>query len=328
MSDHHALVFFGHVDHELLDRFHYGAVDRLGDDIRPGDLELVAFAAHHLDEDRQLQLAAPDHFDLLGRIGRLEADRNIAEQLAVEAVAQLPRRDILPVPACHGRGIDAENHRHGRLVDGNRRNRDPLLHVGDGFADRDLFDAGETDNVAGGGLVDVDALQPFEGIQLRHPGLVHRRIELAHRHRIADFDPPVEDAANRNASQVIAGIEIRHQQLQRRLGISPRRRHVLHDRLEQGAKVGAGVRGIAAGRSGPGVGVQDRELELFLAGVEIDEQIVDLVQHFKRARVRPVDLVHDDDRRQPPLECLAQDESRLRQRPFRGVDEQHHAVHH
>ena len=42
----------------------------------------------------------------------------------------------------------------------------------------------------------------------------------------------------------------------------------------------------------------------------------------------PVDLVDDDDRRQAPLERLAQHEPGLRQRPFRRVDQQQHAVDH
>ena len=46
------------------------------------------------------------------------------------------------------------------------------------------------------------------------------------------------------------------------------------------------------------------------------------------ARVGPVDLVDDDDRREPALERLAQHEPRLRQRPLGRVDEQHHAVDH
>ena len=52
-------------------------------------------------------------------------------------------------------------------------------------------------------------------------------------------------------------------------------------------------------------GVDDREIELLLGGVEIDEQVVDLVQHFLDARIRPVDLVDHHDRRQPRLQRLA-----------------------
>ena len=43
---------------------------------------------------------------------------------------------------------------------------------------------------------------------------------------------------------------------------------------------------------------------------------------------RSIDLVDDDDRRQPALEGLAQHVARLRQRPFRRVDEEHDAVDH
>ena len=63
------------------------AVDLLGDDVGPRHLQLEAFAAHHLDQDRQLQLAAADDLHLLGRVGRLDADRHVAEQLPVEAIA-------------------------------------------------------------------------------------------------------------------------------------------------------------------------------------------------------------------------------------------------
>ncbi len=89
-----------------------------------------------------------------------------------------------------------------------------------------------------------------------------------------------------------------------------------------------GTAALAARRPGPGVGVEHGEIELLLGRVEIDEQVVDLVEHFLGPGVGPIDLVDDDDRRQPALERLAQDESRLRQRPFRRVHQQHHAVDH
>ena len=95
-----------------------------------------------------------------------------------------------------------------------------------------------------------------------------------------------------------------------------------------GRRSSPGVVRIARRRADPRVGVEHRKIELVLGRVEIDEQVVDLVQHFLRARIGPVDLVDDDDRRQPALERLAQHEPRLRQRPFRRVDEQHHAVDH
>ena len=122
----------------------------LGDDLRARHLQLVAFAPHHLDQDRELQLAAAEDLDLLGRVGVLDLQRHVAEQLALQPLAQVTRGHELPIAPGHRRRVDAEDHRHGRLVDGDRRNRDPMLGVGDGLADGDVFDAGQADDVAGG----------------------------------------------------------------------------------------------------------------------------------------------------------------------------------
>ena len=218
--------------------------------------------------------------------------------------------------------------RHRGFVDRDRRNRDLVLHVGDRLADRDVLDSGQTDDVAGGGFLDVDPLEAVERIELGDLGVLDRGVELDHRHGIADLDPAVEDAPDRDAADVVARIQVRDQQLQRRVGVAARRRHVLDDRVEQRPQVFARRFRIEARRADPGVGVQHRKIELILAGVEIDEQVVDLVQHFRDPRVGPVDLVDHHDRRQPALERLAQHEAGLRQRPFRRVDQQHHSVDH
>ena len=201
-------------------------------------------------------------------------------------------------------------------------------HVGDGFADGDVLDAGEADDVAGGGVGDVDAAQALEGEELRHLRLLHPAVELADRNRIADFDPAVEHAPDGDASQVVAGVEVGHEHLQRRLGIAPRRRHAVDDDVEERPQILARLVHFHARRPGPGAGVDDGEVDLLVVGVEIDEEVVDLVEDFLRPRVRPIDLVDDDDRRQPPLERLAQDEPGLGQRPLGSVDEQQHAIDH
>ena len=79
---------------------------------------------------------------------------------------------------------------------------------------------------------------------------------------------------------------------------------------------------------GPRVAVDDRELDLALVGVEVEEELVDLVHDLLDPRVGPVDLVDDEQHRKPPLERLSQDEARLRQRPLARIDEEQHAVDH
>ena len=65
-----------------------------------------------------------------------------------------------------------------------------------------------------------------------------------------------------------------------------------------------------------------------LVGVEVEEQLVDLVDHLRHTGVGAVDLVDDEDHREAGLERLAQHEPGLGQRPLGRVDEQQHAVDH
>ena len=103
---------------------------------------------------------------------------------------------------------------------------------------------------------------------------------------------------------------------------------MVDDRVEERPEIRPGSVGRQARRAGARARVQHGEVDLLLGRVEVDEEVVDLVEHLLDARVRPVDLVDDDDRREPALECLAQHEARLRQRPLGGVDEEQHAVDH
>ena len=66
--------------------------DVLDDDLGTAGLELVALAAHGLDEHRELQLTTAGDLDHVGRVGVLEADRLVAELLALEPVADSPVR--------------------------------------------------------------------------------------------------------------------------------------------------------------------------------------------------------------------------------------------
>ena len=91
-----------------------------------------------------------------------------------------------------------------------------------------------------------------------------------------------------------------------------------------GAPASYSKRGDARAR----VAVDDRELDLLLVGVEVEEQLVHLVDHLGHARVGAIDLVDDEDHRQARLQRLAQHEARLRQRALGGVHEQQHPVDH
>jgi len=72
-----------HVEHQVLHRLEELAVDRPGDDLRFGDLHLVALTAHRLDEDGELQLAAAADLGAVGGAGVDQADRDVAEDLPI-----------------------------------------------------------------------------------------------------------------------------------------------------------------------------------------------------------------------------------------------------
>ena len=65
-----------------------------------------------------------------------------------------------------------------------------------------------------------------------------------------------------------------------------------------------------------------------LVGVEIEEEVLDLVDDLVDPGVGPVHLVHHQDHGQSGLEGLAQDEPGLGQRALRGVDQEQDTVHH
>ena len=169
--------------------------DVLGDDVGPRHLQLVAFAPHHLDENGQLQLAAADHLHLFRRCPcpRLAATRCRA---ARESSRSRRFRDVTYWPSRPAIGdvltpkiIDTVGSSTGMRGMATR-----CSGLGDRLADRDVLDAGETDDVAGGRLLDLHALQAVEHEQLGDPCLLGAPVELQHRHRVVQADRAVEDA--------------------------------------------------------------------------------------------------------------------------------------
>ena len=126
----------------------------LRDDLRLADGHLEALAPHHLDEHRQLQLAAALHLPRVGPLGRQHAQRDVADQLRVEAVLQQPRghlrASLLPGER---RGVDADRDRQRRVVDVDHRQRARVLRVGERLADRHVGEAGYRDDLARPGLL-------------------------------------------------------------------------------------------------------------------------------------------------------------------------------
>ena len=101
-----------------------------------------------------------------------------------------------------------------------------------------------------------------------------------------------------------------------------------NDEVEQRPEIFGVLVQISFGNAGTGIGIDDRELELFLCGIEVDKQVVNFVEDLGNARIRTVDFVDADNRWQPSFQSFFQHKPCLWQRTFRGIDEEHDTVHH
>src|SRR5262249_3651024 len=152
-------VVLWHVDQQLLHRLLDAAVPVAQHDGGLRHLELEAFASHGLDQHRELELAPPDDPEGVHGVRFLDADADVAPALREQPLAPLAGCDAAPAATRPRARVDAEDHRDGRLVDADRRQRRGPLAIRDGVADRDVLDPGDRDDVAGEGLLEVDALQ-------------------------------------------------------------------------------------------------------------------------------------------------------------------------
>jgi hypothetical protein len=146
------------------------------DDARAADGELEAFAAHGLDQDAELQLAAAGDFEGIGFV----ADR-------VTLMATLPsasrsrrsrmtrRLHLVAFLAGERAVVDAEGHGQRRRVD--RLGVDRLGHLGiaDGVGDGRGGQTRDGDDVARLSFIDRHALEAAEGQHLGDAALLDNR---------------------------------------------------------------------------------------------------------------------------------------------------------
>ncbi len=198
----------GDVDGEVLDGLHELAVDFPGDDFRAADHELKAFAAHHLDEDGELELAAAEDLKAVGAAGLFDANGDVGEELFFEALAQIAGGDPLAFATDHRRVVDGELHGDGGLVDDDGRQRRGVLGAGDGFADGDAFDAGDGDDVVDLGGFDIDALEAHEAEELGDAGLLEGAVAFGDGDVVAGVQGSLEDAGDGEAAEVVGVVEV------------------------------------------------------------------------------------------------------------------------
>ena len=231
----HAHESFGNIDGEVFDRFHQLArfFVVLGDDLRLAHHQFITLAAHHLDQNRKLQLAAAENLERVRAARLFHAQRDVGEQFLIQPLAQVARSNVVAFASAKRRSVDGEQHRNRRLVDDDRRERRGILRAGNGFSNRDAFDARDGNNVAERCLRNVGALQAREAEELGDLCLVKCPVALGDGNVFARLHGPGKNAGNGQAPQVVAVIEVSDQNLKRPVSISLRRGNGIDDRVKQ-----------------------------------------------------------------------------------------------
>ena len=317
------------VDHDLFVRLELLAVGALfEDDPRLRDHQLVALAAHGLDEHGQVQLAAARDLEGVGRFGLVHAQRDVGLHLFEQALAQVARGDELALRAGERAVVRDELHLHGRLFDVEQRQHDRAQRLGDRLADGELLHAGDGADVAGGGLGELEALERLVAEDLRDAELLALAVAVDEQRAVALAHAPGFDAADGDVAEVVVVVERGHAHRQRRVTSAAGGGTFSRIRSSSGAEVLALVLEILHRPALAARGVDDREVELRVGRAERAEEIEGRVDGALGIAARAVDLVDDQDRAQAQRERLAGHEAGLRHRPFVGVDEQADRVDH
>src|SRR5690606_36098656 len=327
---HHAAlmaVFDIHGQHFI--GFHALAVDLLEHDARTGNRQLIAFAAHVLDQNGQVQFATAADFEDRFVRGVIHAQRHVRLELQLEPFANLAAGDELSFAPGQRRGVHHEVHGERGFVNAQHRQRFGLGRIHDGAADAQIFNAVDQHDVAGLRLVHQFALQALELHHLVHAALegLALRAEL-HEHILRCAQTAAVNAAHADLANVAVVVQRDDLHLQGGIGIILALRNILQYRLEQGAHVAVahvfGQPGIARQAGG----VDDGEIELFDRGTQLGEQVEGGIDGMVGTRTRAVDLVDHHNGREPESQGLAGDETCLRHRAFDGIHQQKHAIDH
>src|SRR5262249_14675545 len=246
----------------------------------------------------------------------------IRKQLFFQTLPEMAGCDVLAVAAGEWGRINREHHGDSRFVDVNLRERRRAFGIGNCFADIDPFHPCDGKNVAGPAGSLIYSLQTFKGVQLRDLGFLNRTIELFNSDFVADLKCAVENAGDRETTEVVAVVEIRHENLQCSGRITWRIWDMFQDRLKQRTQVAcAGAVDGGLCNAGSGIGVDDRKIKLLFCGVKVDEKIVHFIHNLLNTPIRSVDLMDDDNCRKVCFERLHQDVSGLWKWAFAGIYE-------
>jgi hypothetical protein len=172
LFDHRTVVGLVEIDDQFLIGLQLFPVGPLLEDhLWLGNHQLVAFAAHGFDQHRQVQLAAAQHLEGVGRVCLQHAQGHVGFHFFEESLADIARGDELALLAGEGSIVRQKLHLHRGLFDLEQGKHDRAGDLGDGLAHGQIMHAGDGADVARHGFLKLEALERLVAQDLGHAEL-------------------------------------------------------------------------------------------------------------------------------------------------------------
>ena len=194
-----------------------------------------------------MQFAAPGQQEHIGVVCFLDTQRHVHQQFLGQAITDLAAGDELAFLTTQRRSVHHQIHRQRRLIHLGHRQCLRLIHVGQRYADADFIDTVDQYDVARKSFIQQHALDAAKTEYLVDARTFRRVVAAQHHYILAGLDAAAPHTAHADTADETGIIQRGNLQLQRRIDIDFRRRHMLEYRIEQRAHVRAGLGQIQHG---------------------------------------------------------------------------------
>ena len=256
------------------------------------------------------------------------AQRHVMHQLFVQAVKDLTRGNVLTFFTAERRGVNAEEHRDGRLINRQRRQRFNILRIADGVRDVQFAQAGDRDDIASFCNVALDTLKAQMGQNLTDFTVTGFAFAINDSDLLVRLHFTALDAADADDANVVVVVQLGDLHLQRAIKVNVRRRYAIDDGLIQRSHVFSHIFVIQTRDTVQRRSVNDREVQLFVGSVEVNEQVEYLIDNPVRTCARTVNFVDNNNWLQAMSKGFFGHEARLRHRTIHCINDQQNGINH
>ena len=318
------LMLFFNVQSHVFIRLLFTTVDFTEDNFRTGYRQFETFTTHVFDQNRQVQFATTRNAERIGVFGFFYAQRNVVYQFFVQTIQDLTRRYELTFFTAERRGVNAEEHRNGRLINGECRQRFNVLRVANGVRNVQFAKARDRNDIASFRQIGFDTFQTEVAQHFTDFRVAGFAFAIDDSDLLVRLHFTALDAANADNANIAVVIELRNLHLERTVKVNVRRRNVVNNRLIQRGHVFRHIFVVQTRDTVQRRSVNDREVQLLVGRVEVNEQIEYLIHNPIRTRARAVNFVDNNNRLQAVSKRFFGYEARLRHRAVKCVNHQQH----